>query len=155
MWPFLDLKKKTNLYKESFVKIYRKHLNLRLFFFLYNSLWLNIMSKILMVILMVNLLSMPIQCPQRKKCQKKQRKTNGRWLYSTNTISKCTNYLYMLLCMQDTNIGLFMINIFDLRRYLVFPSPKMYMYMELNGHRWYFIVTPLFTYPFEFIQSWD
>lgn len=33
------------------------------------------MSKILMVIRMVNLLSMPIQCPQRKKCQKKQSKT--------------------------------------------------------------------------------
>lgn len=31
------------------------------------------MSKILMVILMVNLLSMPIQCPQRKKCQKKNK----------------------------------------------------------------------------------
>lgn len=46
-------------------------------FFLYNSLWLNIMSKILMVILMVNLLSMPIQCPQRKKCQKKTKK--NKW----------------------------------------------------------------------------
>lgn len=32
------------------------------------------MSKILMVILMVNLLSMPIQCPQRKKCQKNKEK---------------------------------------------------------------------------------
>lgn len=36
------------------------------------------MSKILMVIRMVNLLSMPIQCPQRKKCQKKTKKNKSK-----------------------------------------------------------------------------